>query len=209
MAQCWNCGSEMSGYASRCNECGRSTTLSAFFQVGSLGVLIVAGLMVAGVMPASALGFLLPRGWEWSDSPLPKRTATAEASVAGGSGGGSGLGQVFGYGASGQAAAAERERDRGAEEGPGVSDKGASRDPACDSEGSIRRLAERHPNWDRFDLTLIACDRVRVGFTGEQVQASLGRPLRRQTARGAAAEVWIYRDTRLVLERDRVVSIRE
>ena len=51
----------MSRYASRCNECGRSTTLSAFFQVGSLGVLIVAILMLGGVMPSSALGFVLPR----------------------------------------------------------------------------------------------------------------------------------------------------
>jgi hypothetical protein len=202
----------MSRYASRCNECGRSTTLSAFFQVGSLAVLIVAILMVGGVMPASALGFVLPRGWLDGDSPLPERKTTAEASVAGGSagGGGEGSGRVFGYGASGAPPVTEAERGSGGpEEGPAVSEKGASRNPACNSEGAIRRLAERHPEWDRYDLSLIACDRVRLGFTGEQVQASIGRPFRRQTARGSAAEVWVYRDIRVVLERGRVVSIRE
>ncbi|HEU4829493.1 MAG TPA: hypothetical protein VFT04_09875 [Gemmatimonadales bacterium] len=199
----------MSRYASRCNECGRSTTLSAFFQVGSLAVLIVAILMVGGVLPMTTLGSVLPRGWFDGDSPLPERKAAAEASVAAG-GGGQGSGRVFGYGASGDAPITEQARgEGGSEEGPTVSEKGASRDPACNSEGAIRRLAERHPDWDRYDLGLIACDRVRLGFTDAQVQASLGRPLRRQTAPGSAAEVWIYRNIRVVLERDRVVSIRE
>jgi hypothetical protein len=201
----------MSRYASRCNECGRSTFLSAFFQVGSLTFLILAGLMVGGILPASAFGFVLPRGWFDGDSPLPKRRTTAEASAAASpAGGGGGQGRVFGYGASGAAAIAETDPNSGgSESGPAVSEKGASRDPACNSEGALRRLSERHPAWDRYDLTLIACDRVRLGFTDEQVQASLGRPLRRQTARGSAAEVWVYRDVRVVLERDRVVSIRE
>ena len=168
--------------------------------------------MVSGVMPASALGFVLPRGWlDGKDSPLPPRRTTAEAGVASTSGtGGGGDGRVFGYGASGSAAMSEREGAAGsAAEGPGVSEKGASRNPACNSEGAIRRLAERHPDWDRYDLSLIACDRVRLGFTGEQVKASIGRPVRRQTAPGSAAEVWVYRDIRVVLERGRVVSIRE
>ncbi len=200
----------MSRYASRCNECGRSTFLSAFLQVGSLTVLIIAGLIVGGVMPASTFGFILPRGWLEGDSPLPERRATAEASASSGSAGGGGPGRVFGYGASGSTPITEQERGNGGtEEGPTVSEKGASRDPACNSEAAVRRLAERHPAWDRYDLSLIACDRVRLGFTDEQVQASLGRPLRRQTAPGSAAEVWVYRDIRVVLERDRVVSIRE
>jgi hypothetical protein len=200
----------MSRYASRCNECGRSTFLSAFLQVGSLTVLIIAGLIVGGVMPASTFGFILPRGWLDGDSPLPERRTTAEASAAAGAaGGGGGPGRVFGYGASGTPVTEQARGSGGAEEGPTVSEKGASRDPACNSEGAVRRLAERHPGWDRYDLSLIACDRIRLGFTDEQVQASLGRPLRRQTARGSAAEVWVYRDIRVVLERDRVVSIRE
>ena len=90
-----------------------------------------------------------------------------------------------------------------------MSERTASRDPACDSEGALNRLAGQHPDWAREDLRLIACDRVRIGFDEAQVRASIGRPVRRQTAPGAAAEVWIYRDTRLVLERGRVVSIRE
>lgn len=201
----------MSRYASRCNECGRSTFLSAFFQVGSLTVLIIAALMVGGVLPASAFGFVLPRGWFDGDSPLRKRQTPAEASAAASpaGGGGGGQGRVVGYGASGTSASTELARSGGSAEGPEVSEKGASPDPACNSEGAIRRLAQRHPAWDRNDLSLIACDRVRLGFTNEQVQASLGRPLRRQTARGSTAEVWIYRDIRVVLERDRVVSIRE
>ena len=161
-------------------------------------------------MPTSVFVYLLPSGWEWNDSPLPKRRVTTAAAAGAGLGGsGGGQGRVFGYGASGQAPVTEQERGRAVKAGPGVSEKGASRDSACDSEAQIRRLAERHPAWDRFDLGLIACDRVRVGFTGEQVQASLGQPLRRQTAPGAPAEVWVFRDIRVVLELDRVVSIRE
>ena len=198
----------MSRYASRCSECGRSTTLSAFFQVTSIAGLIVAALMVGGILPTSAFSFILPRGWlDGSDSPLPRRTLRAEAAAAAqAEGGKSGQGQVFGYGASGTAPITE---PAGPESGPAVSEKGASKNPACNSEGALRRLAERYPAWSRSDLALIACDRVRLGFDADQVRASLGRPLRRQTARGAAAEVWIYLSLRVVLERDRVVSIRE
>lgn len=184
--------------------------MTAFFQVASIGVLIVAALIIGGVMPLSSIAFMLPRGFlESEETPLPPRRVTAAIDGDRGAGGGGGSGPDFGYGAGVAAQVTDEERDGRSPGAAAVSTKGASRDPGCDSEGELRRLAGRYPEWSRPDLALIACDRVRLGFTAEQVQASRGRPLRRQTASGAAAEVWIYRDIRVVLERDRVVSIRE
>ena len=55
MAQCWRCGGELPSYAVRCTWCGRSTSVSAFFQVVSIAVIVVAALLFTGIIPVQEL----------------------------------------------------------------------------------------------------------------------------------------------------------
>ena len=211
MANCWRCGGQISAYASRCTWCGRSTTVSAFLQVTAFAVLIVAALVVGGVVPVGTFTRFLPTHWI-TDSPLPARSAEATEGASGGRG--KGGGPQGGYGAVGsqtveqrrreaaRSASAERERAERAER------QVASR-PGCDSPERIDALAARHADWDRGDLALIVCRKLREGFSEEQLVAARGRPLRRMTPDTTSGiEVWVYRDIRVVLDSDRIVSIR-
>jgi len=200
MANCWRCGGQISSYASRCTWCGRSTTVSAFLQVVAFATLIVAALVVGGVVPVGAFTRFLPTGWI-DRSPLPPRsTETGEVTGGGGAAGG-GRG---GYGA--VPSAEQQRRDEPSEQ----AERATAGRPRCDSPERINALAARHDDWDRSDLALIACRRLREGFTEAQLVAARGRPLRRMTPDSASGmEVWVYRDLRVVLDRDRIVSIRE
>jgi len=209
MANCWRCGGQISSYASRCTWCGRSTSVSAFLQVIAFATLIVAALFVGGLLPATALTRYLPSNW-LKASPLPSRSpSTSEGAGGGGApqGGGAGYGAVAGPGqpSDGRRPAAsttERERDR--------DDRSAASGPNCGSDARISVLSVRYPDWSRDDLALIACGRLREGFSADQVTAARGRPLRRTRPEGESSlEVWVYRDIRVVLDGDRVASIRE
>jgi len=209
MANCWRCGGQISSYASRCTWCGRSTSVSAFLQVIAFATLIVAALFVGGLLPASALTRYLPSNW-LKASPLPARSAE---SPEGAGGGGSAQGSGAGYGAvtapaqpsdGGRPAASTsgRERDR--------DDRSAAGGPDCASDARINLLSVRYADWSRDDIALVACGRLREGFSAEQVTAARGRPLRRTRPGGESSlEVWVYRDIRVVLDGNRVVSIRE
>ena len=210
MANCWRCGGQISSYASRCTWCGRSTSVSAFLQVVAFATLIVAALVVGGLVPIGAFTRFLPTNW-LRESPLPARSAEAVEGAGGGQGGRPGAG----YGAVGaqppvpdsrrEAAARSEERERVARE-----EQAAASRPDCDSEVRVNLLSVRYAEWTREDLALIACRRLREGFSEEQLIAARGRPLRRSTPPGASdMEVWIYRDMRVVLERGQVVSVRE
>jgi len=209
MANCWRCGGQISGYASRCTWCGRSTTVSAFLQVSAFAALIVAALVVGGVVPAGEFTRFLPANW-LKESPLPARAVEAE-----GAGGGQGGGARGGYGAVGTQTPEQRRREEAASrsaerERAERAERAAASRPGCDSPERIDVLAARHATWDRNDLALIACRRLREGFTEEQLVAARGRPLRRMTPDSASGmEVWVYRDIRVVLDRASIVSIRE
>jgi hypothetical protein len=209
MANCWRCGGQISSYASRCTWCGRSTSVSAFLQVVAFGTLIVAALFVGGLLPVTALTRYLPSNW-LKASPLPPRSPAASEGAAGGGaaqGSGAGYGAVAGPGQTsdgGRPAASNsgRERDR--------DDPAAAIGPDCGSDARINLLAVRYADWSRDDLGLIACGRLREGFSPDQVTAARGRPLRRTRPDGQSSlEVWVYRDIRVVLDGDRVASIRE
>ncbi len=211
MANCWRCGGQISAYASRCTWCGRSTTVSAFLQVTAFATLIVAALVVGGVVPVGAFTRFLPTNWI-TDSPLPARSPEA---TEGSGGGGDGGGARGGYGAVGTQTAEQRRREaaRSASEERERAERAerqlASR-PGCDSPERIDAQAARHPEWDRNDIALIVCRRLREGFSEEQLVAARGRPLRRMTPDTTSGmEVWVYRDIRVVLDGNRVVSIRQ
>ena len=211
MANCWRCGGQISAYASRCTWCGRSTTVSAFLQVTAFAVLIVAALVVGGVVPVGAFTRFLPTNWI-QDSPLPPRSA--EATEGAGGGGGQGVGARGGYGAVGSQTPEQRRREaaRSASEERARAERAerlAASRPGCDSPERIDALAARHADWDRGDLALIVCRKLREGFSEEQLVAARGRPLRRMTPDTTSGiEVWVYRDIRVVLDSDRIVSIR-
>jgi len=207
MANCWRCGGQISSYASRCTWCGRSTSVSAFLQVAAFAALIVAALVVGGLVPIGAFTRFLPNNW-LRESPLPARSAEASEG-----GGGQGGRPASGYGAAGappapdarREAARSEERERAARE-----ERAAASRPDCDSDARVALLSVQYAEWTRDDLSLIACRRLREGFSEDQVIASLGRPTRRTSpAAGSEMEVWIYRDMRVVLERGQVVSVRE
>ena len=199
----------MSPYAIRCNWCGRSTTVSAFFQVLTIGVLIVAALVVGGVVPVDAVTRYLPRGF-LKDPPMPQRVAESPEA--------SGRGEApGGYGRPESRTAAEnrrRERSRADEEADRrrasarreQQQTAAIGDDRCDSTDRINALAARYATWVASDLRLIACREVRQGFTADQLVASRGRPLSQVDS--AAAQVWVYRDMRVVVQDDQVVAIR-
>jgi hypothetical protein len=200
MANCWRCGGQISSYAARCNWCGRSTTVSGFLQVLTLGVLVLAALVVGGVVPLGTFTRYLPTNWIEA-APLPAQTGAVPA------GGGDRGGQGGGSAAAGVGAPVSRDRERPASR---AEERQTSSLPDCDSPQRIALLAVRHAEWNRDDLALIACRKLREGFSDEQVVAAQGRPLRRLSPDTASGmEVWVYRDMRVVLERDRVVSIRQ
>jgi len=198
----------MSPYAIRCNWCGRSTTVSAFFQVLTIGVLIVAALVIGGVMPVDAVTRYLPRGF-LKDPPLPPQVAAPVE--------GSGRGEApGGYGRPESRTAEEnrrRERSRADEEAERrrraqreARQTAAVDDDRCDSTDRVNGLAARYATWSAADLRLIACRDVRQGFTSDQLIASRGRPLRQVDS--AATQVWVYSDMSVVVADDRVVAIR-
>lgn len=207
MANCWRCGGEMSPYAARCNWCGRSTSASAFLQVLTLAAMVLAILVLAGVMPMASVSAMLPDGW-LKKSPLPMQTA--EVGGAGSGGGSTGSRARGGYG-SVEERNREVERTRRETEAREKDQRArlTAAGSKCDSETRIDALAARHETWTREDLALIACRQVATGFSTDQLIAARGRPLRRIRPDGAAtAEVWVYRDMRVVVEGDRAVSIR-
>lgn len=198
MPNCWRCGGQISSYASRCTWCGRSTSVSAFLQVSALGALIFASLVVGGIVPIKSLAVLYPGNWI-KESPLPARST--EATEGAGGGGKPGATRT-GYGAV--------EDRRAPAEPTGAGSQNEESAPACASERRLDLLALRYREWSRADLALIACRRVREGFSEEQVVAARGRPRRRTRPEGQTSlEVWVYRDMRVVFEGDRVVSVRQ
>ena len=205
----------MGAYASRCNWCGRSSGVSTFFQLVTLAGIIVAALGVVGVMPLSSLSIILPDSWVNDTPMLPQATETATGTGAPAPSGSSSRRSPGGYGSPATAAGratdekaqsrADREaadRRRGVVIGPA----GAASDTAtCASPPAVTALGLRYGSWSRADLELIACRRIRTGFTADQVTAALGRPRRQlESGDGSGTAVWIYRDRRVVLERGSV-----
>ena len=203
MAQCWKCGGQMPAYAVRCGWCGRSTTVSAFFQVISITAIVVAALIVAGVLPMDRVRKVIP-GLRTTASPLPPREEKPQSAIAGGSGKSPG-----GYGSEADRTDRADKADRTDKSGGTMALKSGP-DATCDAPARLAALTREHPDWAAPDAVLISCGRVRTGFTEEQVRASLGRPVRVMQPGGASvAEVWVYRTRRVVLERGVVVSVRE
>jgi hypothetical protein len=211
MAQCWKCGGQMPAYAVRCGWCGRSTTVSAFFQVVSIAVVVVAGLVIAGVMPMSTItrhipGLAVNAGLP--QAPMSAEAGPAEAAAAPGSPAAPRVAR--------QQQAASDQRPKSSRQpasssqtaGPGTQalTAGAAN---CESADKVDALAKVHAGWSRADLLLISCGKVTEGFTTEQVIASIGRPRSVNRPKGASlVEEWVYRNQRLVVERGTVVSVR-
>ena len=214
MGQCWRCGGEMPSYAVRCTWCGRSTFATAFFQVISLAVVTVALLLITGVLPFAKLVEWYPGLSKWA--PRPAASAAQAGEVSGGQGGQGGQGGR-GYGEVGRVAPNEQGGQGGRDGGSGRDDaqrggqggQGGQVDDDCATGARARTLALANPGWTAGDVGLIACRQVRVGFTEDQVRASLGRPREVNEPSGASpVSVWVYRQQRVVFERDTVVGVR-
>lgn len=213
MAQCWKCGGQMPAYAVRCGWCGRSTTVSAFFQVFSITVVVVAGLIIAGVMPMSTITRHIP-GLEtragFPTAPIDPEAKPAQIAAAPGSPAEARAAEPPSRRADDEAKrrAAESPSRRGVEAGPGTQAL-TSGSNSCESPDKVDALSRKHPDWSRADLVLISCGKVAEGFTTEQVIAAIGRPRSVNRPRGASlVEEWVYRSQRLVVERGTVVSVR-
>ena len=200
----------MGAYASRCNWCGRSSSVSTIFQLLTLAGMIVAALIVGGVMPLSTLSVVLPDSWFDETPVLPQATESATGSDApapnGGTGGTRGGYGAPGVGGSGESDPGPRRRADGPADRRGVVIGPASDSTACASPAAVSALALRFASWSRADVELVACRRIRTGFTPDQVIAALGRPQRRiDSGDGSGTVVWVYRDRRVVIERGQVV----
>jgi hypothetical protein len=217
MAQCWKCGGQMPAYAVRCGWCGRSTTVSAFLQVLSIAVVVVGGLVIAGVVPLSSITSRIP-GLEtraglptapMDPSPEPDQVAAAPGSPAAPR---TASREVEGSRSRADEEEARRAAEprsrRGVEAGP-VAQALTSDGNSCESADRVDALAAKHSGWSRADLLLISCGKVAEGFSTDQVIAALGRPRSINRPAGASlVEDWVYRSQRLVVERGSVVSVR-
>lgn len=58
----------------------------------------------------------------------------------------------------------------------------------------VKRLAEAHADWSDDALLSIACGGIGIGYTGEQVEASWGRPsdINRTVSASGTREQWVY-----------------
>ena len=195
MGQCWRCGGELPSYAVKCTWCGRSTFASAFFQVMSVAVVTVALLLITGVLPFAQVVEWYPGLQRFA--PRPAATSAQAGPAEGGQGGQGGQG-VRGYGEVGQDGQVGREAEPARPEGE-----------ACATGARARTLALANPTWSAGDVGLIACRQVRPGFTEAQVRTALGSPREVMEPGGASpVSVWVYRQRRVVFERDTVVGVR-
>lgn len=60
----------------------------------------------------------------------------------------------------------------------------------------IVSLSTNHPGWDNDDVATIACRRIRIGMTAEQVRAAWGRPddINRSVYSFGIHEQWVWED---------------
>ncbi len=67
-------------------------------------------------------------------------------------------------------------------------------DRCVPSRVKVQSVIRRHGEWSDTDLALVACRRIRLGFTGDQVIASWGRPntINRTTYSFGVHEQWVY-----------------
>ena len=209
MGQCWRCGGELPSYAVKCTWCGRSTFVSAFFQVISLAVVTVALLLITGALPFSQVVEWYPGLAKWapqSTAVMGGRNGESDgADAQTGGQGGRGYGEVGAVTPGGRDGAGGEPRARtGGQGGQGGQD-----DSACATGARARTLALANPGWSAGDVGLIACRQVRAGFTEAQVRAALGNPREVKEPGGASpVSVWVYRQQRVVFERDTVVGVR-
>lgn len=94
--------------------------------------------------------------------------------------------------ASRQQIAAEREQQaqaRRASEDAVIAQAGCT-----PSRAKVRRLLERHADWDQSVIATVACRKIRLGFTRDQVIAAWGRPydVNRTTYSFGVHEQWVY-----------------
>lgn len=174
--------------------------MSAFFQVISLAVVTVALLLITGVLPFAKLVDWYPGLQRFAPKPA---ATSAEAGPDDGQGGQGGQGGR-GYGEVG-AVVPGGQGGRDAEGGQG----GQVADEACATGARAKTLALANPGWSAGDVGLIACRQVRPGFDEAQVRAALGSPREVMEPSGASpVSVWVYRQQRVVFERDTVVGVR-
>lgn len=82
-------------------------------------------------------------------------------------------------------------------------------DEICKGEHArAKKLARAHTNWDPRAVGLVACRRVSVGMTDEQMRASWGAPDEINTTQSAYShhEQWVYGTGNYVYLDDGVVS---
>lgn len=222
MTQCRRCGGQISSNSTSCPWCGHATT---FNLVGPLLLVILIGTGIG-------FGLGLIR-WQWLEQTLGldrgfiDPVATADGSGGGGGGTGGDLtwrlppgpdpaNDYHGAGAAGGRGGTPRAAPSGAPAAPQArvatvtrasrSAPSSSGSLGCADSSAIGRLVSRYPKWADSDLGLIACGNVRTGFSGDQVRASLGKPVR-VTRDGPAREKWQYDGITVLVEQGRVISV--
>jgi hypothetical protein len=139
--------------------------VSAFFQVSTLAALTLGGLFMTGLLPTDRLEPYLPF-LRNDDSPFATEMGVTEPAGTSTGAVPDGYGTPSPDGASAQPAVTDPTRRKAP----------VPARPGCDAPSTVHRLASRYPGWSRADLALIACARVRRGFTAGQVRASRGEP---------------------------------
>ncbi len=216
LTQCPRCGGQISTNSASCPWCGQST---AFRWVLPVVLLLLLG---SGL----SFGFGLIR-WPWMEQALGlDRGFLDQVQVTEASGATNQAGGDLGWRVppAPDAAAVEGVPPRGSG-GPAIEPqqpvapparvatvvKTARSDPrpaggvGCADSSAVGRLITRYPAWSNTDLALIACGRLRTGFTADQVHASLGKPTTVERS-GPARQEWHYNGVTVLVEQGRVIS---
>lgn len=196
-SHCPRCGGQVSSHAARCPWCGHSTGASTLIQLVFVALMVAGAGFVTGLLPWNPVARFVhlhvssDQTYEFGSQPAVDQagdlvTADGSGSTSARSGGGGS--------ASSRPAGDVRPTTTRSE-------------PAeCDSPGRLDRLASRYQGWSRTDLALIACRRIRQGFSEAQVVAALGGPV--TVNRSGRREVWQYAGRSITLEDGKVVAGR-
>ena len=188
-SHCPRCGGQLRRGASKCQWCGHGVGSAWVLEAVMAAFLLLGAGFVSGLLPwgavAKALHLRVATDQTYDPSGQPILSTPAPSP----NGSSSGL----------TLPAQSTPASPPAQDGPAVGRAD------CAAAERIAQLASRYSGWSRADLGLIACGRVRTGFTTEQVKAALGAP---QAVRDSAGrQVWVYPTYTVVMENGAVTGV--
>ena len=187
--QCIHCGGQMSSAASKCPWCSRGRGSGAFLEF-LLGGIVAVGI---GTLAALGTGVLTSEQVVNAVYSLVDRVPAPPGSDA------------VSAPALSTGLARDEDEDVAARSERIGRQARTTAGAGCADPGTLEELVQRYRDWADGDLALIACGRIRSGFTSDQVVAAMGEPTAR-VALGGGTEEWRYQGRRVTVTAGQVVA---